>query len=89
VHVVGRDPDADVRVDGTTVSRHHARLVVTAAEVVLEDLASKNGIYLGDQRVTATVPLADGDAVRFGDVLVTFHTATAGDSTDTQVVASS
>jgi hypothetical protein len=39
--------------------------------------------------VTATVPLADGDAVRFGDVLVTFHTATAGDSTDTQVVASS
>lgn len=89
VHVVGRDPDADVRFDATTVSRHHARLVVTAEGVILEDLASKNGTYLGDQRVTATVSLADGDAVRFGDVLVTFHTGTAGDATETQVGAPS
>ena len=29
-HVIGRDPDVDVRLDASTVSRRHARLVVTA-----------------------------------------------------------
>jgi DNA-binding winged helix-turn-helix (wHTH) protein len=78
VHVVGRDKANDVRLDATTVSRKHARLVVTADSVVVEDLASKNGTYRGDTRVSGAVPLADGDAVRFGDVLVTFHAAGAG-----------
>ena len=31
-HVVGRDPDVEVRLDASTVSRRHARLVVTAEE---------------------------------------------------------
>ena len=75
VHVVGRDKDTEVRLDVTTVSRHHARLVVTPEAVVVEDLSSKNGTYRGDSRVSGAVPLMDGDAVRFGDVLVTFHAA--------------
>jgi DNA-binding winged helix-turn-helix (wHTH) protein len=78
VHVVGRDWQNDVRLDVTTVSRRHARLVVTGDAVLVEDLASKNGTYRGDTRVSGAVPLADGDAVRFGDVLVTFHAAGAG-----------
>jgi DNA-binding winged helix-turn-helix (wHTH) protein len=75
VHVVGRDKDTEVRLDVTTVSRHHARLVVTPEAVVVEDLSSKNGTFRGDTRVSGAVPLMDGDAVRFGDVLVTFHAA--------------
>jgi pSer/pThr/pTyr-binding forkhead associated (FHA) protein len=40
---------------------------------VLEDFGSKNGTFRGDQRVTSSMPLVDGDALRIGTVLVTFH----------------
>ena len=42
-HVVGRDPDVEIRLDASTVSRRHAKLVVTPERTVLEDFGSKNG----------------------------------------------
>jgi DNA-binding winged helix-turn-helix (wHTH) protein len=83
-HVIGRDPDVEVRLNATTVSRRHARLVVTAAGTVLEDSGSKNGTFRGGERLTSPVQLADGDALRIGSVLVTFHIRGPG-STETQM----
>jgi DNA-binding winged helix-turn-helix (wHTH) protein len=83
-HVIGRDPDVDIRLEGTTVSRRHARLVVTAAGTVLEDFGSKNGTFRGGERVTSPVPLADGDAIHIGSLMVTFHARALLVSTDTQ-----
>ena len=83
-HVVGRDPDVEVRLDASTVSRRHARLVVTAEGTVLEDFGSKNGTFRGSERVTSPVQLADGDAIRIGSLLVTFHVRAPSGSTDTQ-----
>jgi pSer/pThr/pTyr-binding forkhead associated (FHA) protein len=83
-HVVGRDPDVEVRLDASTVSRRHARLVVTADGVVLEDFGSKNGTFRGDERVTSPVHLSDGDAIRIGSLLVTFHLRVRAGSTETQ-----
>ena len=42
-HVLGRDADAAVALDSPSVSRRHARIVVTASLATLEDLGSKNG----------------------------------------------
>ena len=84
-HVIGRDPDIAVRLDASTVSRRHARLVVTADTTVLEDFGSKNGTFRGDERVTTPIALADGDAIRIGSLLVTFHTRTCSMSTDTLI----
>jgi DNA-binding winged helix-turn-helix (wHTH) protein len=84
-HVVGRDPDVEVRLDASTVSRRHARLVVTAEGTVLEDFGSKNGTFRGSERVTSPVQLADGDSIRIGSLLVTFHVRTPLGTTDTQV----
>jgi DNA-binding winged helix-turn-helix (wHTH) protein len=86
-HVIGRDPDADIRLEGSTVSRRHARLVVTAEGTVLEDFGSKNGTFRGGERVTLPVPLADGDAIHIGSLLVTFHVRALLMSTDTQAVS--
>lgn len=83
-HLVGRDPDVDIRLDASTVSRRHARLVVTAAGTVLEDFGSKNGTRLGSDRVTSPVSLADGDAIHIGSLLVTFHVRAPQGSTETQ-----
>jgi DNA-binding winged helix-turn-helix (wHTH) protein len=83
-HVIGRDPDVEVRLDDSTVSRRHARLVVTVEGTVLEDFGSKNGTFRGGQRVTGPVLLADGDAIRIGSLLVTFRSRSLMMSTDTQ-----
>jgi DNA-binding winged helix-turn-helix (wHTH) protein len=83
-HVIGRDPDVEVRLDDSTVSRRHARLVVTTEGTVLEDFGSKNGTFRGGERVTGPVLLADGDAIRIGSLLVTFRSRSLMMSTDTQ-----
>jgi len=84
-HVVGRDPDAEIRLDASTVSRRHARLVVTSDGAVLEDFGSKNGTYRGADRVTTPIQLADGDEIRIGSQIVTVHLRHEG-SMDTQTV---
>jgi pSer/pThr/pTyr-binding forkhead associated (FHA) protein len=52
---------------------------------VLEDLASKNGTFVGDERVRAPVALADGDRIRLGSFRVIFRVHHAQPSTETQL----
>jgi DNA-binding winged helix-turn-helix (wHTH) protein len=85
-HVVGRDPDVEVRLDHSTVSRRHARIVVTASGAVLEDVASKNGTFRAGERVTSPVLLADGDAIRIGSLLLTFRVRAPSGLTETHAV---
>jgi DNA-binding winged helix-turn-helix (wHTH) protein len=88
IAIVGRDADVDVRLDHTTVSRRHARIVVTAEGARVEDLGSKNGTFVGGTRLTAPMPLADGDEVRFGSVRLTFRARGSLGSTATQTQSS-
>jgi DNA-binding winged helix-turn-helix (wHTH) protein len=83
-HVIGRDADAAIRIDASTVSRRHARIIVSAEGAVLEDFGSKNGTFRGAERVTSAVPLRNGDDIRLGSQLITYHTRDF-DSTETQV----
>jgi pSer/pThr/pTyr-binding forkhead associated (FHA) protein len=39
---------------------------------VVRDLGSQNGTWLGDQRI-GEAPLEDGDSVKLGDAVFTFH----------------
>ena len=82
-NVLGREGDAASWFDSTSVSRRHARIVVTDGKALLEDLASKNGTFLGDVRVSAPVPLEDGAEIRLGSLRVTFRWTLAQQSTDT------
>ena len=83
-HVIGRDANAGIRVDESTVSRRHARVVVTRQGAVLEAFVSKNGTFRGSELVSAPIQLADGDAIRVGSVLLTFRAPAASDSQETQ-----
>ncbi|MGE3840457.1 MAG: FHA domain-containing protein [Vicinamibacterales bacterium] len=80
---IGRDPDVDIRLNHSTVSRRHARVVATAGSAMIEDLSSKNGTHLGGRRISQPMALTDGDEVRIGSVLVTFHSHAPFASTDT------
>jgi hypothetical protein len=82
-NIVGRGTDASVWIDAPGVSRHHARIVVREGEATLEDLGSKNGTYVGPDRVTVPRRLADGDQVRLGSVVITFRIPQPPGSTET------
>jgi DNA-binding winged helix-turn-helix (wHTH) protein len=83
-YVIGRDPNVEIRVDQSTVSRRHARLVVTTEGAVLEAYVSKNGTFRGNEFVSTPIQLADGDAIRVGSVLMTFRVRASFASEETQ-----
>ena len=82
-YVIGRDADVEIRFDTSTVSRRHARVVVTVDAAVLEDCGSKNGTFRGGERVSSPVALIDGDTIRMGSVVATFRVSAAFQRTET------
>lgn len=82
-NILGREGEGIVGLDSPTISRRHARIVISSAGATLEDLGSKNGTYVRDDRVTSPVRLADGDKIRVGSVVLTFRVWAALDSTQT------
>ena len=83
-NVLGREGGAASWFDSTSVSRRHARIVVTEGKALLEDLASKNKTFLDNVRVSAAVPLENNAEIRLGSLRVTFRWTLAQPSTDTQ-----
>jgi DNA-binding winged helix-turn-helix (wHTH) protein len=83
--IIGRDPAAAVVLDDPSVSRRHARIVVSDEGATLEDLGSKNGTFLGDARVRLAAPLSDGDTIRIGSVRLLVRLLAAPGSTVTSV----
>src|SRR2546427_3582591 len=71
-NLLGRDRQAVVWIDSATVSRRHARIVVTDGEAVIEDLGSRNGTSVGGEKIQGPVRLADGDQLRLGSATMTF-----------------
>jgi DNA-binding winged helix-turn-helix (wHTH) protein len=80
---IGRAPDAGIRLDSARVSRHHARIVVSSGEGILEDLGSRNGTYLSGERTTGPVRLKHGDEIQVGSFRLTFRATAASGSTET------
>lgn len=84
-NILGRRGDGVVVIDSSTVSKRHARLVVAAAALTVEDLGSKNGTWIGERAVTASTPLQDGDRLRLGSVLLTVCSRRRAPSTDSVI----
>ena len=83
-NVLGRDPDCEVVVDRTTVSRRHARILVGRPDVRFEDLGSKNGSFHRGRRVVGSVRLEDGDEIGLGSVVLRFVRGLASATTRTE-----
>ena len=74
-NVIGRDPRCGIWLDAPRVSRRHASIAVNLAQdtVVLSDLGSTNGTFLGRTRVTEPVRLTDGADIKIGTVALKFR----------------
>ncbi len=64
--VVGRAVDCALRLSGGLVSRYHARFRHCDEGLVLEDLGSRNGVFVNQVRITAATLLRHGDTIGIG-----------------------
>jgi DNA-binding winged helix-turn-helix (wHTH) protein len=72
-NLVGRDRDCAVRIDSVSLSRRHARIVVTSTETTVEDLGSKNGTVVNGKHVKQPVSLKENDEIQLGSVRVSYR----------------
>jgi DNA-binding winged helix-turn-helix (wHTH) protein len=87
-HLLGRDPDVSVCLVSVSVSRRHAVLRIASDQVTLEDLRSKNGTFLGGQRLQAVRAVAEGDEIRAGSVRLQVHLVPPAAATETHATGS-
>ena len=81
-HLIGRRPDCAVTIDAPSVSRVHARLLVSRAGTTIEDLRSKNGTFVSGARIASVTELLPRCRIRIGEVDVELLRLDAGgDST--------
>jgi diguanylate cyclase (GGDEF)-like protein len=67
---IGRDLETDITHEDAAISRKHARIVRQPnGDLVIEDLESTNGTYVGGEPVTRKV-LRSGDQIQLGPNLV-------------------
>jgi DNA-binding NtrC family response regulator len=70
--VVGREPPADVVIVDHTLSRQHARFLLEAGSLVVEDLGSTNGTRVRGQPITRAA-VRPGEPVTLGSVVATAY----------------
>lgn len=68
---VGRGPQCDLQILTHFVSREHARLTSNAGATVIEDLGSRNGVFVNSVRVDRQ-NLQQGDLVTIGETQFRF-----------------
>jgi len=79
--LVGRADASDIWLPELSVSREHARISVSGAQITVQDLGSANGTRVGGRRLAkfevAVVQI--GEAIQFGNVVATVRHHNAAD----------
>ncbi|MFF0493199.1 FHA domain-containing protein [Nocardia sp. NPDC003482] len=86
---IGRSPQADLTLSwDAEVSRLHAAVeFLTAGWTIVDDGLSRNGTFVNGERVLGRRRLTEGDRIRIGSQLLSFHdfSGVADDATRTSV----
>ncbi len=69
---IGRTPDKDLQLRENYISRAHAVIKLGTDSAIIEDLGSRNGVYVNDHRVRREL-LHDGDIVMLGKARFRFE----------------
>jgi pSer/pThr/pTyr-binding forkhead associated (FHA) protein len=72
---IGRSEDNDITLADSRVSRYHVRITRRRESFFLEDLASSNGSFIGDEQLPPHRPreLVDGDTIRIGSTCLMYR----------------
>jgi hypothetical protein len=64
--VIGRTEECEIALDDPLVSRRHASVVHLDSDLWVNDLGSRNGVYVNGSRIEGRYRLSDGDVLRIG-----------------------
>lgn len=84
--LVGRGPDNDIQIVEQSVSRKHARIILSGDRLLIEDLESQNGTQLNGHPISSyfQVEIKEGDFISLGSVLMSLGKPYAEDGMVTQ-----
>ncbi len=68
---IGREIDNNLKVMHGSISRHHAKVIVNGERATIEDLKSRNGTFVNNQKINSC-ELKNGNFVRCGSVAFKF-----------------
>ncbi|HUP45717.1 MAG TPA: winged helix-turn-helix domain-containing protein [Thermoanaerobaculia bacterium] len=88
-NILGRCPEAVAWISDSSISRRHALIEISPGDVVIEDLGSRNGTFVGGSRISTPKRLVDGDSITLGRVPMTFRMFQDGGPTTSFSVARS
>lgn len=69
---IGRDSLCDFPIEEYVISRKHAKIVRKWGGIIIQDLHSKNGVYVNNRKVTEEF-LHDGDRIALGTIVMIFR----------------
>jgi pSer/pThr/pTyr-binding forkhead associated (FHA) protein len=72
--LVGRHSECMIRITSPIVSRRHCMLEEHNGQVYVQDLASGNGVFINGVRVKDSAPLAYGDKLEIGPIVLEVRT---------------
>jgi hypothetical protein len=72
VTVIGRSAECHLTIEDPLVSRKHAEIRI-GEQVVIEDLASRNGVRVNGAQLVRPTVLSDGDRIRIGTQELVFY----------------
>lgn len=70
--VLGRHPNCQIVLPSGVVSRHHAQILESHGTFYVEDLRSRNGTFVNEQKIDRRTELEDGDKIRLCDIVLEF-----------------
>lgn len=65
--MIGRGGESQLQLDHSLISRHHCELYEENGQMMVRDLGSRNGTFIGGQRIE-TAPLPSGDLLTVGGI---------------------
>jgi len=70
--ILGRNPDCDIVIPITSVSREHAEIVRLSGRFYIEDRKSRNSTFVNNQAISTRTLLKNNDKIRICDFLAAF-----------------
>ena len=76
---LGRDPESDYVLPAPNASRNHGILSWDGQQLVIQDLDSRNGVYVNANRIEGSSVLGTGDVVELGGSVFSIQAMDGGD----------
>lgn len=65
---VGRSKSCDICINDSSISRHHAVIIIKGSKIRIKDMDSKNHTFVNNEIIAAEIEVTAGTSIKFGKV---------------------